>query len=79
MEEEPNIEMNEEEAKIDLEDYMVKRGVDQVMILQVRDIVGFWEFHLLKPYGVFLVHKVTGEILDNYGVFQKKEEEEFGG
>ena len=75
--EESDPEMSKEEAKKVFEEYMKSHGVAEVVLLvgpSNRD--GFWEFQCLKPDGLFFVNGITGEIIDNYGVFEKEDHDD---
>jgi len=72
--EEDDPEMSKEKAKEVFAEYMKGHGVTEVLLLDMSDRchAGQWEIQCLKPYGIFFVNKLTGEIEDNYGVFEKE-------
>ncbi len=65
--------MTEDEALKALKDYFKDHGIEQVVVLNVKDKENYLELQSLKPYGLFIINKITGEIDDNYGVFDMEE------
>ncbi len=69
--------MTKDEALKTLEDYFKDHGVEQVVLLDTKDYENHLELQCIKPYGLFIINKITGEINDNYEVFDKEDPQEF--